>query len=313
MKKVLLATTVLALTGTSALAEVVLSGSGRFGVQYIEDSGADNDTYINTRLRFNIDASTETASGVTFGGRIRLQYDNGDNDGTEGGAELSAAKLYGEMMGFRVEVGNVDTAYDSAALMYNSEIGFIGTSFGNPSGSYYSFDSGPFGAGEFDRMGVAFSYGVENFNVRLSYVDPDQFSDAGTEEISVGADYTFNQFTVSGAVALDGAGIDGNDNFFLGGQYALSDTANVGLLYFDNGEIGGVDVGNTITLYGNADFGNGVVGRAYVANNDNDANQSDLAFGIGADYDLGGATLAGVIHRGYQENIVADLGVKFDF
>ncbi len=43
-----------------------------------------------------------------------------------------------------VEVGNVDTAYDSAALMYNSEIGFLDRSSGDPQGAYFSYSSSPY-------------------------------------------------------------------------------------------------------------------------------------------------------------------------
>ena len=118
--------------------------------------------------------------------------------------------------------------------------------------------------------------------------------------------------SISAAAATDGAGIADNDNYFVGAQYGINDNANVGLLYFDNGEIGGVEVGNTVTLYGNYGFGATTV-RAYIANNDNAANVNDVAFGVGADYDLGGATLAGGVAIGYDENVTADLGVKFDF
>jgi outer membrane protein OmpU len=322
MKNILLASTMLVGFASVAMAEVTLTGSGRFGVLYEESDDADvTETTVSTRLRFNINASTETSSGLTLGGRIRLQYDNGDIAGDTGaGAELSAAKLFAEMGPFRMEVANVDTAYDSAALMYNSEIGFIGRSFGNPGGSFYSFSSGPYDSSEADRMGIYFAYGIESFNVRLSYVSPDQDNGGGSvatvgdinEEIGISADYDFGQIIVSAAAVMDGNGIDGNDQYFVGAEYALNGTANIGLLYFDNGEIADVDVGNTITLYGNYGIGATTL-RAYIANNDNDANENDIAIGLGADYDLGGATLAGGIAQGFDENLTADLGVKFDF
>lgn len=365
MKKVLYASTALILTGGMALADVTISGSGRFGLLYVENASDFAETVISTRLRFNIDASTETDSGVTFGGRIRLQYDSGDSNVQEvtnnfsesgsvtgeAGSELSAAKLYASYGGMTLEVGNVDTAYDSAALMYASEIGYIGRSFGNPSGSFYSFDSGPWSATEANRMGLAFKYSIENFNARISWVTPNQLGqvrdldgapfildrdptsptyldiienpdasdtfgefvdDDREDELSISLDYTFAQFTVSGAAVSNGAGIDGNDQFFLGAEYALNDQTNIGLLYFDNGEVADVEIGNTITLYGSYGFGATTI-RGYIANNDGDDNESDTAFGIGADYDLGGATLAGGIAYGYQEDTTADIGVKFDF
>jgi len=71
MKKVLLASTALIGFAGMAAADVTLSGSGRFGLVY-NDDGTTSDTNLSYRLRFNIDASTETDSGVKFGGRIRL-------------------------------------------------------------------------------------------------------------------------------------------------------------------------------------------------------------------------------------------------
>ena len=52
---------------------------------------------------------------------------------------------------------------------------------------------------------------------------------------------------------------------------------------------------------------------AYVANNDADGNETDVAYGIGGKYDLGGAYLATAIQRSYSKDITADFGVRFDF
>lgn len=309
MKNILLATTILASVATVASAEtgVSISGYGRFGLAY--DGSADDvvttnsTTTIHTRLRFNIDATTETDSGVTFGGRVRMQHTSGST-----GADLSAAMLFATYEGLRVEVGNVNTAYDSVALMYDPEMGFMDSSFGDPQGAFYAFNSTSYGAAEADRMGVFASYSMGGFTGRISAVDPDQSTSAGAEtEVSVSVDYTSGPFTVALAAVQDGAGITDNDQYFVGAAYAINDVANVGLNYFDEG----FDV-RTITLYGNYTMGATTL-RAYVADNDNAANVEDTSFGIGADYDLGGARLSGSIQRGYADQTVADLGVRFDF
>lgn len=377
MKKVLFATTALMLTGSMALADVTIGGNGRFGLLYQETSrDTDTETTISYRLRFNIDASKETDSGVTFGGRIRMQYNSGDTDaidtivtGPDGlpvldlggdfvfnsagssGAGLSAAKIYASYEGMTVEVGNVDTAYDSAALMYNSEIGYLDRSFGDPQGAYYSFSSSPYGVDEADRVGIAFTYSVGEFNGRISWVTPNQFGDTidtvcdGTidptsrvctgddtfatfteddraDEFGVSADYTFGAFTVSAAGVQNGAGIDDNENYFLGVEYAFADVGAVGLQYFDNGDVApnddlDGDLGQQWTLYGNYKF-NDIIVKGYIANNNElgdvfgDDGQ-DTVYGIGADYDLGGATLSGSIAQGYSGNATADVGVRFSF
>lgn len=319
MKKILLSTALLVTTAGVAAADVTISGSGRFGLTYNGAAVAPvSKTTVHTRLRFNIDASVETESGVTFGGRIRLQHVSGAT-----GAGLSPAKLFAEYNGMRLEVGNVDTAYDSAALMYNSEVGFQDRSFGDPNGTYYGFSSGPYAAAEANRMGMMFSYSMDAFNVRLSAVDPNQTlaaTPATETEIGLSADYSTGAFTVSAALNKNGGGIDGNDQFFLGAAYAFSDAGNVGLNYIDEGDSNGAaagDEGRTVVLYGNYSFGATTV-KAYVANNDGAlvgkaVGNTSTAYGLGVDYDLGGATLAGAVERGYNKKTRADLGVKFSF
>jgi outer membrane protein OmpU len=323
MKKILLSTTLLAASAVAAAAEVTISGSGRFGLVYEENrTEADpadptlsipaNETLVSGRLRFNVDASTETDSGATFGGRIRFQDVIEDSNGA---ARFSPAYLYVSYEGLRVEVGNANTAFDSAALYYDSEIGYISSSFGNKSFDFYSFSSGPYGADEVRRVGVYAAYSVGDFTGQISYIDGDQVSDlAGPEEeFSIALAYETDQFTVSAAAVQDGAGILDNDQYFLGGAYNVSEAIRVGLLYTstDDGLLAH-QVGDTVTLFGSYTTGPTKI-EAYIANNDDEANISDTVYGIGADYDLGGATLSGSIQRGYDEDIYADLGVNFSF
>jgi outer membrane protein OmpU len=343
MKKVLLASSALMMVAGAAMADVKISGSGRAGLVYNENPGSvffdlngngvfdigepvteRKGTQVSYRLRFNVDASKETDSGVKFGGRIRFQ------DNTAGQASFSAAYVYAESGGFRVEVGNSNTAYDSAALMYNSEIGYLDRSFGDPQGTYFSFSSGGYRGTTPNRVGVFVSYTSGDLNVQASAVDADQTIESGfvtgdETEIGVSGSYKFGAVTVAAAAVMDGAGIDGNDQYYIAGEYAINDSANVGLQYFDNGDWNTTDVfgvtstgdnGQQVTLYGNYKLANGVTIAGYIANNDalgKVPGGNDTAYGIGASYDLGGATLAGAIHQGYSGNTTADVGVKFSF
>lgn len=310
MKNILIATTALVATAGVAAADVTLSGAARFGLRY-DNSAAVGiaKTQIETRLRFNIDASKETDSGVTFGGRIRLQHDENTANQFNGNtaAVTNAANVYASYNGLTVTVGNVGGAYDDAALMYNSEIGFIGQSYGDPSGNFYSYATGSYGA---NRMGINAAYSMGGINMEASYINPDQTLTtlpAGTAaEFALSASYNAGQFTVSGAIAQNGGGVKNNDVAYVGAEYAMNDMANVGLQWFDNGP------DRTITLYGNYKM-DAITLRGYVANNNSVGNATDNAFGIGADYDLGGATLAGGIERGYAKQTRANLGVKFSF
>lgn len=301
MKKVLLATTVLAGFAGAAVAQdatkVNISGYGRFGVV----SYAGNTT-IETRIRLNFDATVTIDSGVELGGRIRMQSTD-----VNGGATLNDAQLHASYQGLRVEVGNSNTAYDSAALMFDSEVGFIGTSAGDPTEPTFYYSSGPLAGPGY--MGVAVSYSVGDFNGIVSYVNPDQNGSGTTKETAVAADYKFGQFKVSAAYAHNGAGVAGVNAAFVGASYAINDATNVGLNYFDEGASGAKI--KTTTLYANHTM-DAITLRGYIANRDFGAS-SDTAMGIGADYDLGGAKLSGSIQSDYVSETYVDLGVRFDF
>ncbi len=106
--KLLITTTALVMVAGAASADVTLSGYGRFGVAYNSDAGANTaKTQVTERMRLNIDLTKTTDSGLTFGGRVRIQYDE-----NTAGSALSAAKLYVKSGGLTVEVGNVEEALE---------------------------------------------------------------------------------------------------------------------------------------------------------------------------------------------------------
>lgn len=311
MKKLLIASTALIAVAGAAAAEtgVKIGGMGRFGlVNYSGNGPGVSDTRVDARLRFNIDATTETDSGVTFGGRIRMQWDDGATN-----AGLSAARLNVGYEGLNVEVGNANTAFDSAALLYNSEIGYVSSSSGNSRSNFYSFSSGALPGT--DYMGLFASYSMNGFTGMVSYATPDQSTSTNVdEELSIALAYENDQFAVSAAYADSGAGVDGNDVWFLGGAYKGLANTTIGLNYIDEGIDGaGVSLGSTIVAYAHYNMNNGVTLKGYISNNDYVGNSTDTAYGIGADYDLGGATLAGGVQRDYAEETYVDFGVRFDF
>lgn len=306
MKKILLATSFIAASTGFAAAEVAVSGYGRFGLVYNENTPVgQNDTIISSRLRINIDGKTTTDGGVELGARLRMQYNDGDEN-TAG----NAAKFYGSYNGLRVEVGNVETAFDNAALIYDSEMGFEDSSFGDPQGTFYAYDSNAYNAGEGDRTGLAVSYSAGAFSGMISYVTPDQVNDLGVgaaEEVAINLAYVSGPFAVSAAAYQNGAGVDGDDGFFVGGAYTMNEVTTIGLNYYDEDSVGG----SQITLYGNHTMGATTL-RAYVS--DLDVTGADTAFGLGADYDLGGgARVSGSIQSDWAGDMVADLGLRFNF
>lgn len=325
MKKVLLASTALIGFAGMAAAEITLSGTGRFGLVYTDDPVAGSDTLLSYRLRLNIDAMTETDSGVKFGGRVRLQYDNGDTvDGTtEGAAELNAAMLYAETAGFRFEIGNANTAFDSLATLYNAELGFISSTTGSYSlFSFDSYNSGPYAAGQANRIGLFASYSVGSLVARVSYIDYDQTVSTDSEETGISLDYTAGAFKLGAGYVSNASGNAGYDVYALLGEYAVNDMTNVGLQVIgENGAPlapatpGGI-VGDdtTVTIYGNTRLAGGVGLGAFLSGVDSDVTYAnDYAIGIGANYDLGGATIAGTIQQGFDDQTYADLGINFSF
>ncbi|WP_168217521.1 porin [Paracoccus liaowanqingii] len=333
MKKALIASTALVLSAGVAAADVTISGYGRTAVDYQE--GRDTEAQMSARVRMNVHATTSTDQGVDFGARLRLQWDQGD----AGIDSIAPGQIYVTASGFTVAVGNVGTAYDNAGLLYASEVGLISRSFAN-SGEFYAYSSKAYGSAAFvdtcdveepevdcgiiaenqtrNRLGASVEYAVDALTARFSYVDPDQTTGSTNEELSVSVDYDWNQIALSAAAVKDGAGLDGNDLFFVGAYYTLAGTDNgVGLSYSDNGSYTDdgtfVDNGKTLVLYGDYVVAPLTTLSAYIANNDSDDNVTDNAFGIGARYDLGGAYLAGSLERGFDEDIRGDFGVRFDF
>ena len=319
MKKVLLASTALIGFAGMAAADVTLSGSGRFGLIYTDDT-VTSDTVLSYRMRVNIDASTETDSGVKFGGRIRMQYDNGDshvevdpalNLALGSSAELNAAMLYAETSGFRFEIGNVNTAFDSLATLYNAELGFISSTTGSYSlFSYDSYSSGPY-INTPDRVGLFASYSVGNLVARVSYVDYDQTVSTDNEETGISLDYTAGAYKLGFGYVTDAAGIADYDVWALLGEYALNDSTNIGLQYIAED---GAQNDATVTLYGNTKLASGIGLGAFISGVDSDAvYANDYAIGVGANYDIGGATIAGTIQKGFDDSTYADLGINFSF
>lgn len=321
MKKVLLASTALIGFAGMAAAEVTLSGSGRFGIVYTDD-GTTSDTILSHRLRLNIDASTETDSGVKFGGRIRLQYDNGDTvDAGEGAAEVNAAMLYAETAGFRFELGNANTAFDSLATLYNAELGFISSTTGSYSlFSFDSYTSSPYAVSDENRLGLFASYSVGNLVARVSYIDYDQTGanvNGKENETGIALDYTAGAYKLGFGYVTNAAGADGYDVWALLGEYALNDATNIGLQFIGEDGIDPDGFENndmTYTLYGNTKLASGIGLGAFVSGVSSDVTYAnDYAIGVGANYDLGGATIAGTIQQGFDDSTYADLGINFSF
>lgn len=294
MKKILIASTALVLVAGSAMADVKISGYGRYGLKY-DDAWAKK-TQIDMRMRLNIDASMTTDGGVTFGGRIRLQYDENRTS-----AVTNQADFYAKVGGLKVDVGNVSDAIDAMSTIWNSEVGFLATSSGDPLISFIGYTTGPSPVGQ---VGILVTYSTGPVTARVSYYVADQTVSGSAHETAVSVDYKAGNLALGLGYVNNGA-FSGNDDYILSAEYSMGNYT-IGGIYQDGDSLSKA----LFTLYGSTTMGATTV-SGYLASGG--WSGADTAVGVGVAYDLGGATLSGSIQHNLGGDNWADVGVKFNF
>ena len=307
MKKILLATTAVALSAGVAYAEIAISGSARMGLVYDSTAAVGmSKTTIENRMTVNIDATTETTSGITFGARLRIRANDGDAAG------LSSARVYMTTGGLTVAVGNINGAIDSMPGMYDSEVGLTVL---NDAGVVTNTVATPAEAWGFDDFestgnstnGIEAIYTAGAFTGHLSYSDKDggisgDVALVGHKRIAAYAAYTMNDWTF--ALGMQDTdlllGVGDKTIVTIGGKIG---DYGVGFAAADNN-------GETkIALNGSATFGATTV-NGFIADEESG---TDTAFGLGVSYDLGGAALQAGIEKDALGDNRADLGLSFSF
>ena len=182
MKKVLLATSVLAMTAGFASAEVTVSGTARMGV--IADFG-DADPAFTSRVRIIFTASGETDSGLSFGATVR-----NDQSGV-GNTENGDSVVYISGAFGKLSMGDVDGAaaaavgqVDPVGLTGLSDLNEIAYILGNEDTSaLYEYSTG--------SIGLYFSAqpndGNSNFGVGANYTMGDYKFGIGYENVEDGS------------------------------------------------------------------------------------------------------------------------------
>ena len=323
MKKVLFATTALVATASVAAADVTWSGYGRFGLQYEENRSTDpniSDTNIESRLRLQMDASTETDGGVVFGARFRAEA-NENADGTASTTNFNGARFSAGYEGFEMQVGNISDAIDALPNFYGYEPGLIGKvgQYGNYAGPNSGYTST--GAG---TNGVRFQYNIADFQILGAYNQdndgPLGISGTGTTAVGFGTDvdhgslhiaYTFSDWTLALGYAeeKDDGGLSREGIVFtVGGTLGIVDLA-----FFVAEDDNDIRASGKNTSYGMS--GAVEVGAAtQITGSISDGDIGDTSYGLGVVHDLGGGvTILGMVGRATNRNNVADLGVKFNF
>lgn len=298
MKKVLLATTALALSAGVAYAEVSVSGNARMGLHYDKNAST---TRIEKRMTIDMVGTTETSSGITFGAKLRIRSNEG-----AAGQGIAGARVYLQTSGFELAMGNIDGAIESMPNLYSPSVGLTGLGWQGLVTN--TVDQGAFNWDAYSSTGngvegVEAIYTAGAFTGHISYSEASLSSIPGAPErgAAYGA-YTFNDWTV--ALGVQKSSVVGEDKVVLTVGGKVGDYG-VGFGYADNDGV------KKIALNGSATFGATTV-SAYVAKDDS-VGATDTAFGLGASYDLGGASVVGGVERGSTGNTRADLGVSFSF
>lgn len=309
MKKLLLATTALALSAGLAHAQgVTMNGNGRMGIIHTRTPGtaavaATTTTVMEHRLRLQFNVLVEADHGLTFGGFIRAQ--SGSNGGAAFSGVFSGSRVWVESNGLRLTFGNQDGAIQSR-LVGAQTVGYTGGTFVGSSAGMFSIPQGQTSNGAGPNQRVAIQYQANGYYVHVSHDRAWAGSNARTE-IAVGG--TFGQFSVmagyanaSGAGYAAGTSISTLAGAYNGGSWGVS--AIVARVE---------NTGTNWILGGNVALGggtlNGYVGR-YV---DGVAATNDNTYGLGYSYGLGGgARVAAGIER-TNDVTRAEVGVAFNF
>jgi outer membrane protein OmpU len=358
MKKVLFATTAtaaLAIGGMASAQGVALFGDARMGLGYnINNDGTtagDDDLRGVSRVRFGVNMTGETDSGITFGATIRADNAIGGQGGalgqTAGSVFVSGSwgtLTMGDTNGADEQwVGDVPGDYSLTGLGDADETLFVsnGGGFGNDDTQdfandpnarptiRYDFDIAGFGVSlssnkKLNGIGVGAGYSADfgggSWSVGLGYYDWQEFDlVVGTETVTVdGTDSNGDPITID----IPGNPIIGTapaGHQWSAGLKGTYDAFGFGLTYV-NIE-GDQDTKIEQVLVG-ASFGWDAfaVGAFYgnIMNAEGGSTISefdgDSTYEISAQYDLGGgASVNTGFRRTYDDSDVADFGIKMAF
>ena len=340
MKKILFATTALIATAGMAAAEVRLSGYGRFGLDYNDANDGrriDTDgngvvdtvlssTSITSRMRIQFDMSTESDSGVEFGGRLRLQTESRDNSVGGGAANgtttANGARFYASYGGFTLQVGNIAGAIDSMPGLYlptsSADTGIDGMGFNAlvALNGYDAYSSNGTGSNGFEVI-----YSSGSFGAHVSYSQardpttgpaPAPVAD-GARRIAATVSYSFGDWTAA-------LGVNDSNAVNTGDMVIATLTGDLGQfgvgLAFAQNEIAANNDATKIRIYGTMDIGSAGTLLLWVTNTSYDlANPNDgTNFGINYSHDLGGGVSfdAGFVDTAANQT-QAQAGVYFRF
>ncbi len=307
MKKVLLATTALALSAGVAYAEVSVSGNARVGLQYTE--GAAQSTLMNSRVRIAFTGSGETDSGLSYSASARIRT------GNEGGASVNAFNELGVTISGAF--GSLTVGSESSAAEYAvgdlAGVGYAGAGAGNET----SFLNGARALYSITAGGVT------------GYLSSDQL---GSDDIAVGAVYSAGGLTVGAGYEDNGASSQtaasvaySTGDTTVKAIYTKADIANTAAVAATPATlVGGVFTAATAavpaTVGRDTQMGMSVAHTmgavsvsAYYQSTENNAGAKSDNYGMGVAYDLGGGAKLAAGVADINGTNRADLGINLSF
>lgn len=279
MKKILLATSILAGFAGAAAAEVTLSGDARMGIAY---NGSDAAFTSRARVTFTMSGTTD--GGLEFGAKFRADKATAAVDDIwAGDTSMDSGTVYISGAFGKLSMGDNDNAANT--LVGNvSGVGLTGLG-----------DLNELGYLGHDKTNVLYTYSAGAVSFALSA------GQVGSDDYSAAVKYSTDQFSV--ALGYEDVG-GGNNQTTLGGS-ATFGAATVKAVIEDWS--GSSDLGYALSV----DYVTGAATvTAFYADHDGFYN----AYGIGASYDLGGgASVVGGLAKREGFDAIADIGVSMSF
>jgi outer membrane protein OmpU len=296
MKKILLASTIAAGFAGAAAAEVTLSGSASFGMNYNGTTST-----LLKRMTVQFDGGGESDSGMGYGAMLRLRSNEA------AGTVMSGARVFLKAGGLEIGAGNINGAIESMPNLYTASVGLADRGLGyhgvvtNAGSAYWNWDS--FSSSGNGAEGIEVMYSAGSLGTHLSFSEANGFSNtAGTSGRRSAAyvSYAFGDWTVA-----------------IGGQTSSVVSANKTVVTI-GGKVGNFDLAlagadnngtKKYALSGSTTFGATTV-NAFVAREDL---LTTTLWGVGVAHDLGGVTLSGGVgsDRAGKTNLQAGVGFSF--
>jgi outer membrane protein OmpU len=277
MKKVLLATTALALMAGAAHAEVAVSGDARFGFVNVEGG----DTTLERRARIKFAGSGTTDGGLTFGASFRSHLNATDgNANNTGNVYISGA------------FGTLSVGSESSAAEYAvgdlAGVGFTGAGAGNEN--------------NFGGASVVYTYSTDALTAMVSIGESagNGGNTLDNDTLAMGVSYAAGAVTVAVGYEMGAA----DDHIIAGVTYAMGDTT-VKATYGTQGDDSqmGASVAHKMGSISLAGF---------YRTTETGGADADF-YGVGAAYDLGGgaAVKAGFANNDGTTRMEAGINLSF--